>query len=229
MGIPVVLDAPVGNGFQDHPHVYFGFPVDPGLALPLNQRHTNACVRWSSALAGIRNDMAGIVNGPAPGMPGLAGMGLWVNHAYSRGRVALTSVDPTTDPSIEMNLASDERDRQRLAECFSMALEVLAHPSFRRLSRGRVTGADGSDLPAPHSPSALDKWIMGTVDGSAHASSSCPIGAPEHGGVVDSRGRVHGTSGLAVVDMSIAPSAPRANTNITAIMLAEHLAPTLVS
>ncbi len=70
---------------------------------------------------------------------------------------------------------------------------------------------------------------MRTVDGSAHASASCPIGLPEDGGVVDSRGRVHGTSGLAVVDMSIAPSAPRANTNITAIMLAEHLAPTLAT
>ncbi len=229
MGIPVVLDAPVGRGFQDHPHVYFGFPVDPGLALPHNQRHTNACVRWTSALVGTHNDMAGIVNGPAPGMPGVAGMGLWVNQAYSRGRVTLASVDPTIDPSVEMNLASDERDRQRLAECVTVALEVLAHPSFRRLSRGPVTGADGSVLPAPHSPSALDEWIMRTVDGSAHASASCPIGLPEDGGVVDSRGRVHGTSGLAVVDMSIAPSAPRANTNITAIMLAEHLAPTLAT
>ena len=227
MGIPVVLDAPVGSSFQDHPHVYFGFPVDPGLALPHNQRHTNACVRWSSALAGAHNDMAGIVNGPAPRMPGVAGMGLWVNQAYSRGRVALASVDPTIDPSIEMNLASDERDRRRLAECVAMAFEVLAHPSLRSLARGPVTGADGSDLPAPHSPPALDEWIMRTVDGSAHASSTCPIGRPEHGGVVDSQGRVHGASGLAVVDMSIAPSAPRANTNITAIMLAEHLAPTL--
>jgi choline dehydrogenase-like flavoprotein len=229
MGIPVVLDAPVGSSFQDHPHVYFGFPVDPGLALPHNGRHTNACVRWSSGLAGISNDMAGIVNGPAPGMPGVAGMGLWVNQAYSRGRVTLASVDPTVDPSIEMNLASDERDRQRLAECVFMAAEVLAHPSFRRLFRGPVTGAEGADLPAPHSRPAVDEWIMRTVDGSAHASSSCPIGPPERGGVVDSRGRVHGASGLAVVDMSIAPSAPRANTNITAIMLAEHLAPTLAS
>jgi choline dehydrogenase len=209
--------------------VYFGFPVDPGLALPHNQRHTNACVRWGSALPGAHNDMAGIVNGPAPGMPGVAGMGLWVNQAYSRGRVTLASVDPTVDPSIEMNLAGDARDRQRLAECVAMGLEVLAHPSFSRLARGPVTGADGSDLPAPHSPPAVDEWIMRTVDGSAHASSTCPIGPPEHGGVVDSRGRVHGTSGLAVVDMSIAPSVPRANTNITAIMLAEHLATFSVS
>jgi choline dehydrogenase len=130
---------------------------------------------------------------------------------------------------IEMNLASDERDRQRLAACVSMAFDILDHPTFLHLVRGPVTGADGSDLPAPHSAPALDEWIMRTVDGSAHASSTCPIGAPEYGGVVDSRGRVHGTSGLAVVDMSIAPSAPRANTNITAIMLAERLAPTLAS
>jgi choline dehydrogenase len=229
LGIPVVLDAPVGSSFQDHPHVYFGFPVDPDLVLPHNQRHTNACVRWSSELTGAHNDMAGIVNGPAPGMPGVAGMGLWVNQAYSRGSVTLASVDPTADPLIEMNLASDERDRQRLAACVSMAFDILDHPTFLHLVRGPVTGADGSDLPAPHSAPALDEWIMRTVDGSAHASSTCPIGAPEYGGVVDSRGRVHGTSGLAVVDMSIAPSAPRANTNITAIMLAERLAPTLAS
>jgi choline dehydrogenase-like flavoprotein len=41
-----------------------------------------------------------------------------------------------------------------------------------------------------------------------HASCTCRIGAPEHGGVVDSRFRVHGTDGLRVVDASVFPRTP---------------------
>jgi choline dehydrogenase len=73
-------------------------------------------------------------------------------------------------------------------------------------------------------PAEIDAWIARTVDGSAHASCTCRMDAAERGGVVDERGRVHGTTGLSVVDMSISPSVPRANTNLTAIMIGEHLA-----
>ena len=68
---------------------------------------------------------------------------------------------------------------------------------------------------------------MQAVDVSAHASSSCPIGTPDDDGVVDSGGRVHGVEGLWVIDMSIAPAAPEANTNLTAVMLGGLLATAL--
>jgi choline dehydrogenase-like flavoprotein len=42
--------------------------------------------------------------------------------------------------------------------------------------------------------------------------------------VVDPECRVIGTEGLRVVDASIMPEVPRANTNLTTIMIAEHLA-----
>jgi choline dehydrogenase-like flavoprotein len=42
--------------------------------------------------------------------------------------------------------------------------------------------------------------------------------------VVDLEGRVRGVEGLRVVDASIMPEVPRANTHLTAVMLAEHLA-----
>ena len=41
--------------------------------------------------------------------------------------------------------------------------------------------------------------------------------------VVDSVGAVSGVSGLRVVDASIIPEAPSATTNMTVIMLAEHI------
>jgi hypothetical protein len=42
--------------------------------------------------------------------------------------------------------------------------------------------------------------------------------------VVDPECRVLGTEGLRVVDASIMPEVPRANTNLTTIMIAEHIA-----
>jgi choline dehydrogenase len=46
---------------------------------------------------------------------------------------------------------------------------------------------------------------------------------PDRGAVVDAEGRVHGVPGLSVVDASIMPDIPSANTNLPTIMLAEHV------
>ena len=43
------------------------------------------------------------------------------------------------------------------------------------------------------------------------------------GAVVDQRGRVRGVDGLAVVYASIMPNVPRANTNLTCIMIGERV------
>jgi len=43
-------------------------------------------------------------------------------------------------------------------------------------------------------------------------------------GVVDSEGNVHRISGLQVVDASIMPTIPSANTNLATLMLAERVA-----
>jgi choline dehydrogenase-like flavoprotein len=45
--------------------------------------------------------------------------------------------------------------------------------------------------------------------------------------VVDTAGTVHGVTGLSVVDASIFPSIPNANTNVPTLMAAEHLTPAI--
>ena len=47
--------------------------------------------------------------------------------------------------------------------------------------------------------------------------------------VTDPAGRVHGVGGLRVVDASVMPSVPRANTNLPTIMIAEKMAATMLA
>jgi choline dehydrogenase-like flavoprotein len=167
-------------------------------------------------------DMQALPNGPSPLDPTFAGLGLLANQAFSRGDLHITSTDPTVDPDININLASDERDLQRLRQCVAVAQEVLFHPSFRPIQRGDVTGIDGTLLAELQGGAETDAWIRRTVDICAHASATCPIGT-----VVDSTGRVYGIEQLRVIDLSIVPQVPRANTNLTAMMIGEYLASVL--
>jgi 5-(hydroxymethyl)furfural/furfural oxidase len=71
---------------------------------------------------------------------------------------------------------------------------------------------------------ALEQFIRSKVHGVWHASGTCRMGAatdPE--AVVDSHGRVIGVQGLRVVDASVMPWIPRANTNLPTMMIAEKM------
>jgi len=57
-----------------------------------------------------------------------------------------------------------------------------------------------------------------------HASCTCPIGRPEEGGVLTTDFRVHGTSGLRVVDASVFPRIPGLFIVSAVYMIAEKAA-----
>jgi len=71
----------------------------------------------------------------------------------------------------------------------------------------------------------LEAFVKKAAIGVWHASCSCRMGrADDPMTVVDTQGRVKGVQGLRVVDASIFPVVPCANTNFPTLMTAEKIA-----
>lgn len=72
---------------------------------------------------------------------------------------------------------------------------------------------------------ALEAFVRKEAIGVWHASCTCRMGAEDDPmAVVDNEGRVNGVAGLRVVDASIFPVVPCANTNFPTLMAAEKIA-----
>ncbi len=72
---------------------------------------------------------------------------------------------------------------------------------------------------------ALEEFVRKAAVGVWHASCSCRMGAADDPmAVADPFGNVRGISGLRIADASLFPAIPRANINLTTIMLAERMA-----
>ena len=77
---------------------------------------------------------------------------------------------------------------------------------------------------------ALEAFIRKATIGVWHASCSCRMGRDEDPmAVVDNQGRVRGMEGLRVVDASIFPVVPCANTNFPVLMTAEKIADAMLA
>ncbi len=79
-------------------------------------------------------------------------------------------------------------------------------------------------------PQKLERHLVRTVMSVSHVSGTCRMGAVDDPqAVVDGEGRVYGAENLRVVDASIMPSLPRANTNLPVLMIAEKMADAILA
>ncbi|SEB16848.1 GMC family oxidoreductase [Paraburkholderia sartisoli] len=81
-------------------------------------------------------------------------------------------------------------------------------------------------LAGPHGDVALsDAELMSSIAPMGHPVGTCAMGSERDPlAVVDDNYRVHGVEGLRVVDASVMPAIPSANTYLPTLMLAEHAA-----
>ena len=77
---------------------------------------------------------------------------------------------------------------------------------------------------------ALEAFVRKATIGVWHATCTCRMGADgDPMAVTDNQGRVRGVSGLRVVDASLFPAVPCANTNFPTLMAAEKISAAMVS
>src|SRR5258707_2780682 len=77
---------------------------------------------------------------------------------------------------------------------------------------------------------ALEAFVRKAAIGVWHASCSCRMGRPDDPmSVVDNAGRVKGVQGLRVVDASIFPVVPCANTNFPTLMTSEKISESILA
>src|SRR6202007_2173735 len=103
---------------------------------------------------------------------------------------------------------------------------LMDGPDFlrRAVIRGFIMEHSGLAR-ALHDHETLENYIKRATVGVWHCSCSCRMGADDDPmAVTDHQGRVRGVHGLRVVDASIFPVVPCANTNFPTMMAAEKIA-----
>lgn len=79
-------------------------------------------------------------------------------------------------------------------------------------------------------PALLERYLRQNAMSVSHVSCTCRMGrADDPLAVVDTAGRVHGAAALRVVDASVMPGLPRANTNLATVMIAEKMADAILA
>lgn len=109
----------------------------------------------------------------------------------------------------------------------SLAAPLMDGPAAlrRRFANAAVTGGAVLETLLRDDDDALEAFVRENVTGAWHASGTCRMGhRDDPAAVTDAAGQVRGVDGLRVVDASLMPEVPCANTNIPTIMMAEKIA-----
>lgn len=233
LGVEVRQDLAVGQGMQDYPMVILSLSLTPEATTRTpHDRHTNVCVRWTSGAGAPANDLMFVAMNQnvlpmatADTGVGAGAYGVWLNQAYSRGELTLVSTDPAQQPRVRQRMLSDGRDLARMRDGMRSLVALARRSETGAITAGSLEHENEALLAVLDDDSRLDEHLLATVGDAQHGTSTCRMGHPDEAGtVVDPTCRVLGVEGLRVVDASIFPSVPRANTNLATIMAGELMA-----
>ena len=223
----------IGRNLAEHPKIWAILRLSPGIVdRESDTPNTGFILRWSSGVAGCgEGDLQSLpLNHTEPAdAPDVVRIIAAVMEPFSRGAVTLVSDDPTVDPHIEFRLLSDPRDAVRMRLAVQELFALLGSEVVRAITSSVALDDRGTTPGDLADPLALDAWLSATVADYVHACGTCKMGSPEDpASVVDPSCRVIGVDNLSVVDASVIPVIPRANTHLTAVMIAERAASFLI-
>jgi 5-(hydroxymethyl)furfural/furfural oxidase len=281
LGIEVRAHVPgVGQRLQDHPAVAVAAFIKPHARIvnDYTRRHIYVGLRYSSKLDGIpAGDMLTVVTNKTSWHAVGEQIGSFIVTVYKTysetGQVKLAARDWRSEPVVEFNLLSDQRDLERMMDGVRRFGAMHLTPTMQAVTdnpfpasysdKVRQVGLINTknklitdvlakllDGPAGMRSYLMRKLIMEgfTLEGLLtddeqleafcrkaavgvwHASCTCRMGRDDDPmAVTDPAGRVRAVDGLRVVDASIFPVVPCANTNFPVLMTAEKCADAILA
>lgn len=247
-GIDVIHDLPgVGENLMDHVHVGRTFStssrytINAMVGTPVAQAYQ--AVRYflgeKNNPMSIGASMAGAYLHTRPGLeapdvqlhfipflPGPKGwdlakysgfrLGMYQNRPASRGHVRISSGNVRDNPDILFNHLDHPDDLRTLIDAMKIARTIGAatalHPyDVQEILPGAATDEDED---------ALIEYIRSTGDTAFHFAGTAKMGTDSKA-VVDPELRVHGITGLRVIDASVMPAIVSGNTNAAVLMIGE--------
>ena len=210
LAIDVRVELPgVGDNLIDHPSAY----VDVGTlaesrATPL--LHAVATFHSTARSLDHAPDLFLWIADPEGDPPLFAIEAVLLVPEHTRGRVRLSSADPSAPPRITLPPLMEGPDADRLTEALARATEIAACPEVQQLL--------DEAMPLP-SNNELRELMHANHYSIPHFVGTCAMGS-----VVDPQCRVRGSDALSVVDASVIPVALSAFTQLPTIALAERFA-----
>ena len=234
LGIEPLVDLPgVGANLIDHPVTRVLLVPKPGSCDPETPL-AQVVLRYTAPGSNEFNDMQQVIFShvdlariggeqavKAAGAPLVIGLPVALERPLSRGRLSLASRDPHVHPLVDLNYTADSEDLRRLVEGVRLAWQVAHEPEFARHVERIALLTDETMC----SEEALRSYIHTTVTTQFHPCGTARMGpANDSMAVIDQYCRVRAIPNLRVADASIMPTIPRANINLTCIMIGEHVA-----
>ena len=238
----------VGENYQDHYIVRMSWRVTKPITVNERARGFNLIkevARYAVTRRGILTFAAGVVCGYVRTKPNMETPDIQYTIAHatfkdpvkrildpfpgltfgpsqmrpeSRGTVHIQSADPFATPIIRPNFLHSQVDRDAIVGGMKIARDIAAAPALSQLIANEER---------PGAAIASDDELLDFARQSG-ATIHHPVGTAKMGNdsmaVVDERLRVHGISGLRVVDASVMPTIVSGNTNAPVIMIAEKAA-----
>jgi choline dehydrogenase-like flavoprotein len=230
IGAEPMVDLPgVGENLMDHAFTWLWAAPAAGLC-DLPARSVQVGLRYTASGSAEPDDMQVLAVLPVdistdPALAAHVGadkavmIGAGLQRPRGRGHVTWRNRDAS--PDIHLRLTQERHDVDRLTDGLRLAWRIARSPALAPYVRD-ICAVDECLL---RDHDKLTRYLRDHLITFKHPAGTARMGsADDPDAVTDARCRVHGVEGLHVADASVMPTIPRANTNLTCIMIGERVA-----
>lgn len=224
VGLPVLQHLPgVGRNLQDH--VSFGCIWDYAEPIAPRNNGSEATLYWKSRPEldapdvlfcqvefPVPSDRTAARGVPAHGWTMFAGLA----HPASRGRLRLSSADPSVPMAIETNMMSEPADMATAIACVDLCRQLGNAQAFRPFVRNEA-------MPGDIKGEAREDFIRDAAVTYWHQSCTAKMGRDAMS-VVNAALQVYGIESLRIADASIMPRVTTGNTQAPCAIIGERAA-----